>query len=155
MPDPAVLTLAPTWHLAYTFTVVGQPITQGSKTPFRSKNGHMIVKEDRDKVLRPWRSLLNEEAKTAMAGRPYHEGPVRLELDFWIPRPIGAPKTRRTWPIKKGSDSDKLARAVMDSLSKVVYRDDSQVVDLHPRKDYAVGRPVGVDVRVWLIEETP
>lgn len=144
------------WWIACTFSVLGQPITQGSKQPrCNQKTGTLYVQEDRAKVLRPWRALLHDQAQKAVGDAPPLEGPIRLELDFWVPRPASAPKRRRTFPLKKGSDIDKLERAILDSLSKVVYRDDSQVVEVRKRKDFATTRPPGVDIRVWITEETP
>ena len=77
------------------------------------------------------------------AGRTL-EGPVGIVLDFGIPKPKSAPKTRRVWPDKR-PDLDKLSRSVLDALTYVIFADDSQVVHLRATKDY--GAP-GVAVEI-------
>ena len=71
-------------------------------------------------------------------------------MTFWMPKPAKIPKDRLGYPITI-PDCLKLGRAVEDSLSGIIYKDDSQVVDLGPvRKRYG---PVGVDVEVWQITD--
>ena len=67
-----------------------------------------------------------------------------IVLDFGIPKPKSAPKTRRVWPDKR-PDLDKLSRSVLDALTYVIFADDSQVVHLRATKDY--GAP-GVAVEI-------
>ena len=68
-------------------------------------------------------------------------GPVEVLLHFELARPKSA---RRLLPSTK-PDLDKLARAVLDALTGVVFKDDAQVVDLRVTKRY--GTP-GVHVIV-------
>lgn len=73
--------------------------------------------------------------------------PMMLELVFWFPRPAshfgkrkGKQYLKPSAPLQPISarlgDIDKLCRAVLDSLTSVVYHDDRQVVDLLARKRY-------------------
>lgn len=104
------------------------------------------------KAVKPWR----ESIKWAVLGaRPagtllFPAGvPVAVELRFVMKRPVSAPK-RSTPAAVKRPDVDKLARAVLDALSSVVWADDSQVVDLHPTKRIAeLGESPGVHIVVF------
>ena len=72
---------------------------------------------------------------------PY-DGPVRLVLEFVLPRPkamVWKNKVmHRTWHCKK-PDADNLAKAVMDALQSVAWNDDSQVSELLIAKVIAGG----------------
>lgn len=131
------------------FAVVGVPITQGSKSA-AVINGQARMFEQRSTKLKPWRKLVAERA----AGRlevPF-SGPVTVFLGFRLPYPSSGPKRRRILPWKSRSfDVDKLARAVLDSLTGPIFVDDGQVLGLVVQKDYA---PDGTEPGVW-IEVTP
>jgi Holliday junction resolvase RusA-like endonuclease len=49
-------------------------------------------------------------------------------------------KTNRRYPTTK-PDIDKLSRAVLDALTSVWYKDDSQVIQLEAQKIYTYGEP--------------
>lgn len=122
------------------FVVKGLPAPQGSKS-FKgfSRKGHAILKESSDKVA-PWRTDVVIAAETAIEQTPGFkpfQGPVHLIIEFYMPRPKGAPKTRRVVPDVM-PDLSKLVRSTEDALkTAAVWRDDSQVVDLTTRKRYA------------------
>lgn len=148
-----------------TFEVRGDPVAQGSPRAFIVGKG-----TDRERAqvvsgakgngshgrnLADWRSDVKKAAVEVMAGRPPVTGPVALELEFTMSRPASHHVAGdRSRPLKasaprwcdKRPDVGKLARAVEDALSSVVYVDDNQVVDLHPTKPY--GRVPGVRVTV-------
>lgn len=133
--------------------VIGIPATQGNKTGF-VKNGKAVLVEGRRPAARQkfsdWRHGVAEEGRRwqEQHGEPgLLEGPLMMNLTFGLPRPKSAPKTRRTWPIGALSgDVDKLARAVLDALTGVLFGDDAQVIALAVIKDYA---PVP-GLSVWL-----
>lgn len=99
------------------------------------------------KAVGPWRERIAEIARAEYRGDPV-TGPIRLSLSFVMPRPKSTPK-RSTPPAVKRPDLDKLARAVGDALTKVVWADDSQIVRLDATKRIAeVGEPPGVYISV-------
>lgn len=116
------------------FTVFGVPQSQGSKTPFKLPNGRVVLTEA-VKGLKPWRSLVALEATKAkmqaMIGEVY-EGPVRVECVFFFVRG----KTVKREHMTTKPDSDKLSRAILDAMTGVIYKDDSQVVELVASKRY-------------------
>ena len=123
------------------FQVHGLPIAQGSQRSWLV-NGKPVITSTA-KGLPSWRRLVADVAQRFAPAEPW-EGPVGIVLDFGIPKPKSAPKTRRVWPDKR-PDLDKLSRAVLDALTYVIFADDSQVVHLRATKDY--GAP-GVAVEI-------
>ncbi len=143
------LGLAPTaapWALD--LFVPGRPAPQGSKR--HVGNGVMI---ESSKAVAPWRTTVAWHAAEAYRGAPL-DGPIIVRLEFLMPRVTSLPKRKATPPHTKKPDSDKIARAVLDALTKVVWRDDSLVVDLHVTKRYAeVSEQPGVRIRVAIATE--
>ena len=82
-------------------------------------------------------------AKQAMAGRPVMVGPVALSVTALFPIPPSWPKKRQaaaragTEQHTKRPDADNCAKAILDGLNGVVWKDDSQVVTLSIEKRYA------------------
>jgi len=141
------------------FTVLGTPSTQGNKSGFVNKHtGKVVMREGRSKEaserFHSWREAVRSEAQdyaeTFGLTGPC-DGRVAVHLQFMLQRPSSAPKTRRTWPIgARSGDIDKLARAVLDSLTGVLFADDAQVTELVVTKDY--GTP-GVIIEVYTADE--
>jgi len=116
------------------FFVTGRPIPQGS---LKFINGHAIHVRAQDLAL--WRADIARIARTVI-NEPAQEG-VEIFLTFNVKKP----KTvNRSEPYIR-PDIDKLARAVLDGLTGVAYRDDEQVVKLTAVKQYA--ETEGVQIR--------
>ena len=117
------------------FTVLGRALPQGSKNAFKS--GNRVVLVEASKGLKPWRSVVALEAKLKrdeVQDQSLIEGPVTVELLFqFVPGKTVKRKEMTTKP-----DVDKLSRAILDALTGVVWKDDSQVVELRARKQYGV-----------------
>jgi Holliday junction resolvase RusA-like endonuclease len=112
-----------------TFVVLGPPATKGSTVSFVGQHG-VVTKAD-CKGLAAWAQAVAWAAKWAHV--PLLPGAVQLTLVFQFLRPKHAPA--RNHPVVK-PDVDKLARAVLDALTGVAYRDDAQVVQLRAEKLY-------------------
>lgn len=122
------------------FFVNGKPQPQGSTRAFMTGGKPVITSANKN--LKDWRTLV---ALTAMGHAKMYDGPVEVILHFYLPRPASLPK-KVTKHVKR-PDIDKLARACLDSLTGVFFKDDSQVVALECYKDYA--KPFcGVEVYV-------
>ena len=122
------------------FEVLGLPVAQGSMRAFVVKGRPVITSASKN--LNQWRQLVALRAND-IAAAPF-EGPVVIELNFRVPKPKSAPKKKRIFATKR-PDLDKLIRSVLDALTHVLYRDDSQVVQITAMKDYG---PPGVTVTV-------
>lgn len=124
------------------FTVYGTPRPQGSTRAFIPKGWKRAVITTDNTRLKPWRQSISE---TVMALQPQLlDGPVVLCADFFFKRPRSAPKSRLRPSVKP--DADKLLRAILDSLTGILYRDDAQVVTILGRKHY--GDPERVEITV-------
>jgi Holliday junction resolvase RusA-like endonuclease len=123
------------------FDVVGRPSPQGSK---KSIGNNRFV--EASKFLPAWRKDVRQAAEHAalINGWTIVSGPVELEVMFYLDRPSSVKRPYPTVP----PDLDKLIRGVGDSLTGVVYDDDSQVIRTLAWKVYADAREPGAFVRV-------
>jgi Holliday junction resolvase RusA-like endonuclease len=101
-------------------------------------NGRVL--HSQGSALAVWRSTVALAAKAAEARKI--EGPVSMKLDFHLVKPRTVKRDMPTVP----PDLDKLIRAILDSLTQIVYFDDSQVVQITASKSYA--EEPGVDIAV-------
>ena len=137
------------------FTAFGVPQPGGSKQIVGGRNGRARVIEDNTDVY-AWRQNIAQVARVLMAHRAPFEGPLRLSVIFYMPRPKshigkrgvfpGAPKYPSVRP-----DTTKLLRALEDALNGIVWKDDAQVVDQVAQKRYTPDDPravVAVSVKV-------
>jgi Holliday junction resolvase RusA-like endonuclease len=139
------------------FTVPGIAAPAGSKKGFYNAKARRVVIVDDSKRSRPWKAQVSEAAAEAMTFngddgtsgyRPLLEGPLHLELIFHVNRPKGHYGSGRNadkvkpgapWAPTVKPDLLKLARAVEDALSGLVYRDDAQIVVETLQKAYTTG----------------
>jgi Holliday junction resolvase RusA-like endonuclease len=115
------------------FTVYGTAIQKGSARAFYiEKLKRAVVTSDTRRGLKEWENIVRHVAQ-GHAGRLLLLA-VSVSLDFYLPRPVSLPKkvTRCT----KKPDIDKLARSVLDALTGVIWKDDSQVVQMIVFKRY-------------------
>lgn len=141
------------------FAVAGVPVPQGSKTAYVRGGRAVLVDVSNKKTktlpanrLKHWRERIAKTAQSQMHGELW-SGPIILECEFVMPRspshytPKGALK--KSAPTVPQKDLDKLIRAVGDALSKVVYRDDVQIVSFgESTKRFAKTRDAIGGVRV-------
>jgi Holliday junction resolvase RusA-like endonuclease len=134
------------------FTVVGVAEQAGSKRAFMPKGWKRPILTDGNPRLKSWQQLVAEAAHVAIMQLPSAEramilGGVRLMIVFYLPRPVSL--SYKVTAHTKKPDIDKCVRAIQDALSRVVFTDDAQVVDLIAMKRYARGNEVPhVDVVV-------
>ena len=110
---------------ALAFRVYGVAQGMGSKRAFVPKGWTRPIITDTNRSLKAWQSLVAEAAGRAIHERTdegrspwtFLEGPIRLSLAFYFPRPKSLPK--RVVANTKVVDVDKCARAIGDALSGV------------------------------------
>ena len=136
-----------------TFRVAGHPITQGSKRAF-VVGGQARLVESGGQRHKDWRHAVGDAARHAFAGQAPMAGPVEISAAFELQPPKSRPKRRRTWPIgQRSGDLSKLMRCIEDSLTGVVYVDDSQIVLYRDvTKDWAGPAGPGVTITVIPID---
>jgi len=121
------------------FVVPGLAAPQGSKRLVRLRNGRTVLIEQ-SKRLKSWRAVVAYEAGCAFTGAPV-ECDVIVSAEFVIERPrshkTAAGAVRASAPSSPGKpDLDKLCRGLLDGLTGVIYRDDSQVIYLNAMKRF-------------------
>lgn len=144
------------------FFVSGSPVSQGSKNPFAIRRkvagqwvytGRVVMVESGNRkradgskdALNQWRDTVKLAALNARntAGWRILDEPVTVNYMFWLP----APQKPQFQLPATSFDQDKLARAVNDALTGVLWVNDSRICDSRVRKRYAVvDHPTGVEV---------
>lgn len=139
-------------------TILGAPAPQGSKKFVGTTSTGRGLLVESSKKVKPWRQDVKAAGITAMAGRAPLDGPLLVVMTFTLPKPASAPKSRRTWPMRK-PDASKLARSTEDALTDAgVWADDARLVSLVVHKRYpgegenALHAP-GAVVEIFGIEE--
>jgi Holliday junction resolvase RusA-like endonuclease len=127
------------------FDVYGIPAPQGSKKSIG--NGRFI---EASKKLPAWRKRVKEAAELAVADQGWLTLTEAAELSvvFFLPRPKSVTRSKRLLPTVP-PDSDKLLRAVGDSLTDArVWEDDSLVCKVSLYKIYDDHRHAGAMITV-------
>lgn len=131
------------------FFVSGKPIEKGSWKTFPGKDGKARFVPANPK-LRNWEASIKLSAANAKNeqcpdwwGVP-EETPMALDLIFFLSPPK---RQKHERPIAQKADLDKLVRAVFDSLTGVLYKDDGCVVRVQASKYYSHMAP-GVSIAI-------
>lgn len=124
--------------MTFSFTVYGDPVTQGSARAFvQGGRARIVTKTD---ALIAWRETVRQAAVNA-AGPDWdtRDEPALVRLAFYLPRPKSAPKTKDILPSHGRTDLDKYIRAALDAIVNAgIITDDTRVVDVCATKRYAV-----------------
>lgn len=134
--------------------VVGEPGPQGSKRHV----GHGVMVESSKKVG-PWRETVAAACHNAAIEQNWQQtdGPVMLEIDFYLLRPRGHFRKDGTltpsapYAPHRKPDLDKLLRATGDGItdSNCIYTDDARIVVVSAKKLYAPpGIELGAQIRI-------
>lgn len=82
------------------------------------------------------RLLAKQKVNKVKFGDPW-DGPVKLWVSFYFRKPKYLPKKIKAHT--KKPDLDNLLKSIKDSLNKIVYNDDSQIIISHMSKNYLIG----------------
>lgn len=124
------------------FTVYGVALPKGNLKPRIATNArgmHFPIVTESNKGVKSWQQLVKQGASEALnrvdeLERRLLTEAVRVSATFVLPRPKSL--ARKVSAHTKAPDLDKLARAICDALTGVVYRDDNQVCELVIAKRY-------------------
>jgi len=123
------------------FHVRGLPVPQGSSKAFPmmvsdGKGGKRpkAVLTNQTPKLAAWRQAIADEARK-VAPAELITSPLCVTVAFEFDRPKSQKNAIR---MKTRPDLDKLVRAVLDGCTNVIWKDDSQVDELHAFKRYGV-----------------
>jgi Holliday junction resolvase RusA-like endonuclease len=135
------------------FKVIGDP--KGKGRPRFSRLGK-FTKVYTDQQTIDYETAIGISASQAMGSSKALETPVAVFLYIRLPVPQSYSKKRSEaclsgseHPTKK-PDIDNVAKTFLDAMNKIIYKDDTQVIQLHVNKVYALES--GVDVMIKEIE---
>ena len=148
--------------MTISFYVCGDPSPKGSKTAV-VRGGRAVLLDGRRGPARVKYALWKENVATyaqiamrvvgATAGvyAPL-DGALGIEVVFYLPRPKNETKAQRsrTWHTVR-PDADKLLRAVLDPLSKIVITDDARIALVRVEKRYAA-TPDAIGAQITVIQ---
>ena len=121
------------------FTVHGdqQPKGRARSVIRNGKIGHYTPKK-----TMMYEDMVREEVKRMMFGGVY-DGPVEVKIKIFIRIPVAFTKKKRD-DARNGflrptsrPDIDNYIKAICDAMNKIVYNDDSQIVDIDVKKYYS------------------
>jgi Holliday junction resolvase RusA-like endonuclease len=148
--------VTPTAPQHLTFIVHGEAVPQGSMKAFVPKGWNRAVLTSDNSRMKPWRAMVASAALDAQYTQPtwptVSDKAIGLHIACYFVRPASvSPKKRPHHTVKP--DSSKLLRAIEDALTKVLWKDDSQVVSTTITKEYArPDEPARVLIHVWELD---
>lgn len=121
------------------FTVDGLPIAKGRPRAFRVGN---FIRHHTPKRTENYEAWVRGCAQAAMEGRNLLDGACRLDVAFYLPVPSSWPAWKQEAALEERvkptgrPDLDNMLKAIKDACNGVVFRDDSQIVELTSCKAY-------------------
>jgi len=136
-----------------TYQVEGNPVGKGR--PKFARRGNFVSTYTPTKT-RVYEDLIKEAARKAMGSTELLETPVTVAIHITVPIPksysikrIKACLSGSERPIKK-PDIDNVAKCFLDAMNEIIYKDDTQVLNLHVSKVYGTTGIVEVIVSEYL-----
>ena len=111
------------------FTVRGEPVPQAR--PRASRVGNSVGFYESSKT-RDFKSYFKFSAALAMRGRELLDEPLKVTLRIFVAKPKSWPKSRVQADTKP--DLDNFAKAALDAMEGVVYKNDYRIVELQLTK---------------------
>jgi len=134
--------------MTFTLNIPGEPRGQGRPRFARTTSG---VTTYTDSETKGYQNLIRTMANIARVRMI--DGPVSIAIVAYFEIPKSATKTKRaemraglTYPTKR-PDIDNLAKAVLDALNSIAFKDDAQVCELTIRKRWADEPSVRVEIK--------
>ncbi len=130
-------------------TVAGPPVPKG-RPRFDAVNGRAMAFTPAK--TRKYETHVRLAAQQAMEGRAPLDGPVTVSMVAWLPIPTSWSKKRQRMAERgaiaptKRPDVENILKSALDACNGIVFRDDSQAVDVRAVKAYAA-KP-RLDIRV-------
>jgi len=134
---------------AVVIVIDGKPVAKGR--PRMTKAGIAFTPS----ATRKFEAHGRMAAQMAMGERPPIDGPVIMTVEAVLPIPKSWPKAKAAAamagtvrPVTR-PDTDNYAKGALDACNEIVFRDDSQVVELVARKVYGDDPRLVVTVTEW------
>ena len=122
------------------------PVAKGSVSSiaFKTKEGKLRSRVFHSNASKKCEKAIRDYINTHFPDLVPLSGPVAVDVVLHLKRPKSV---TRNLPYKKGLDSDKGARTILDALAGLVYVDDCQVTTLFVAKVYATEQE-GIEIEV-------
>jgi Holliday junction resolvase RusA-like endonuclease len=136
-----------------TLVLAGEPQGKGRARSFVNRSSGRIVVTTPEKT-RSYEGMLRSEAANATNGAEPYEGPLEVEVvaRFSMTKAIAGSKKKRAAALSgairptRKPDVDNVLK-LLDSMNKIVWRDDAQIVKATVTKVYAEAPALVVTVR--------
>ena len=137
------------------FKIEGKPVPQGRPRAVRMGAGVRMYDPPKSKA---YKQMVAAKVRSYMKinGIQTITEPLAVYLNFYFTPPKSYTK-KKLKLIEEGKlhytklpDADNLAKSVLDSCNKILFKDDSQIVELNIRKEY--GKEDCVEVRLEVLE---
>lgn len=103
-------------------------------TPTKTKQFEKTLRKEIEAL---WFGEFNKQTIKKLTG-------LSLRITSSFVRPKSVSKKRKHVTVKP--DLDNLTKSILDSMNKIVFEDDSQIIDLHLRKEYAEKELIIIEV---------
>lgn len=136
-----------------TLTIPGDPVPQPRPRTMSSVVRSRTISAPADHRIHGWKLLAQLTMNRAMASQRLRPmtGAVAVEIALVFTRPV---RSAHPWP--SSGDVDNYAKAALDAANKIIWCDDSQVVDLRVTKRYAGrGETAATHMTVTTVEVRP
>lgn len=131
------------------FTVYGEPVAQG-RPRASTANGYVQMYDP--KKSRDYKNYIRLVASQNKPNKLL-TGPLQLNVRIYKPT-LKSFSKKKKMAAEKGEirpvtkpDVDNYVKAIKDALKSVIWKDDSQVVDLHVSKFYSENPRIEVEIR--------
>lgn len=134
------------------FTVYGEPIAQG-RPRATTINGHVSMYDP--KKSRDYKNYIRLAASEHKPEKLL-EGPLSMKVKIYRPS-LKSFSKKKAEMAEKGElrpvtkpDTDNYVKAIKDALKSVIWKDDSQVVELHASKYYSQNPRIEIEIKELL-----
>ena len=123
-----------------------------SRPRFARRGSFTTTYEDKD--MKPWRNHCQLLIAKQYAGKSMLEGALRARLRFYIKPPQYISKVKKNqqalldevMPVDKKPDIDNYEKALYDSMSGIVFKDDGQIAMHDVGKFYSLNPRIEVEI---------
>lgn len=134
------------------FTVYGEPVAQG-RPRATTINGHVCMYDP--KKSRDYKNYIRLAASEHKPEKLL-EGPLSMKVKIYRPS-LKSFSKKKAEMAEKGElrpvtkpDTDNYVKAIKDALKSVIWKDDSQVVELHASKYYSQNPRIEIEIKELL-----
>ncbi len=131
------------------FTIPGEPVSQGRPRAGKRRGKTVMYDPKESKDYKQYVSLIARQH----APKTVLEGALSVRMKIFRPIPKATTKKDRALisegikrPVVK-ADIDNYSKSVLDALNNIIYKDDSQVVDLYASKYYSDNPRVEIKIQ--------